>query len=98
MEYAPEGLMQEYNNMEDEGIDDIAGEEENPGVTYVHENGVYVVDGDMVLEYKLDLTGEVQMQLTTLPTLCYQIIRILHLKKLIVASIARIQMIGSMAQ
>ena len=56
VEYAPEGLMQEYN-MEDEGIDDIAGEEENPGVTYVHENGVYVVDGDMVLEYKLDLTG-----------------------------------------
>lgn len=56
MEYAPEGLMQEYN-MEVEGVDDIAGEEENPGVTYVHENGVYVVDGDMVLGYKLDLTG-----------------------------------------
>ena len=56
MENVPEGLKQEYN-MEDEGIDDIAGEEENPWVTYVHENGVYVVDGDMVLEYKLELTG-----------------------------------------
>lgn len=49
VEYAPEGLMQEYN-MEVEGVDDIAGEEENLGVTYVHENGVYVVDGDMVLD------------------------------------------------
>ena len=39
VEYAPEGLMLEYN-MEAEGIDNIAGEEENPGVTYVHENGV----------------------------------------------------------
>ena len=56
VEYAPEGLMLEYN-MEDEGIDDIAGEEEKPGVTYVHETGVYVVDGDMVFEYKLELTG-----------------------------------------